>query len=57
MPGDGADMLLDGLLCQECFAIIDGDEPGYPRWCETCRQAGADVAAAVILKELSDEGG
>jgi len=31
--GDIADMILDGLVCQVCGELIDGDEPGYPRTC------------------------
>jgi hypothetical protein len=29
-------MILDGLLCEECGTLIDGDEPGYPRKCNLC---------------------
>lgn len=37
--GDGAEMVPNGLLCQECARFIDGDEPGYPRLCEDCEPA------------------
>ncbi len=29
-------MVLDGLLCECCGLLIDGEEPGYPRKCEDC---------------------
>ena len=53
--GDAADMLLDGLICQHCFEIIDGDAPGRPRWCARCRLAGYHNTDPVILKELADD--
>lgn len=34
--GDAAEMVLEGLLCQTCGDLIDGEEPGYPRFCEDC---------------------
>lgn len=34
--GDIADAMLDGLLCQICGELIDGEEPGYPRTCPAC---------------------
>ena len=34
--GEIAEMMLDGTLCQVCGSIIDGDTPGYPRYCEDC---------------------
>jgi len=34
--GDVADAILDGLFCQCCGELIDGDEPGYPRTCAGC---------------------
>lgn len=34
--GEIAEMMLDGTLCQVCGGIIDGDTPGYPRYCEDC---------------------
>lgn len=32
------DYVADGLCCQVCGAYIDGDEPGYMRTCEDCKQ-------------------
>lgn len=34
--GEIAEMVIEGLLCQECGCFIDGDTPGYPRSCEDC---------------------
>lgn len=34
--GDVAEMMLEGLLCEVCGELIDGDEPGYPRRCAGC---------------------
>lgn len=34
--GEAADEILEGLMCQSCGALIDGEEPGYPRNCEDC---------------------
>lgn len=28
--------VMEGLLCEDCGAFIDGDAPGYPRECEDC---------------------
>lgn len=34
--GDIADMILEGLLCQECGTFMEGAE-GFPRSCLICR--------------------
>lgn len=34
--GEIAEMMLDGTLCQICGSVIDGDTPGYPRFCLDC---------------------
>ncbi len=34
--GEAAEMALEGLLCECCSTLIDGEEPGYPRLCEDC---------------------
>lgn len=31
--GEAADMRLSGLLCEACGEMIDGEEPGFPRYC------------------------
>jgi hypothetical protein len=35
--GDVTDMILDGALCKECGALVDGEMPGWPRTCKDCR--------------------
>lgn len=32
-----AEKILEGILCQDCGELIDGDDPGYPRSCDDCR--------------------
>lgn len=34
--GEIADMMLDGILCEQCGCLIDGEETGYHRLCEDC---------------------
>lgn len=34
--GDSADSMVNGLLCEQCGVLIDGEEPGYPRSCSDC---------------------
>jgi len=34
--GDIADMMIEGLLCQQCGSHIDGETPGHPRYCADC---------------------
>ena len=33
-----AGQVMEGLLCEECGAYVDGDAPGYPRECEDCQE-------------------
>lgn len=40
--GEAADDLLEGLLCQVCGVVIDGDSPGFPRECDGCEREGTD---------------
>jgi len=36
--GDIADMVLDGVLCQYCGALMEDEAgPGYPRTCRDCK--------------------
>lgn len=35
--GEIAEAMLNGLLCEQCGALIDGEEPGYPRICSDCQ--------------------
>jgi hypothetical protein len=36
--GDIVEMMLEGILCQECGGYIDDDENGFPRTCEFCEE-------------------
>lgn len=36
--GEIAKMMLDGVLCEQCGTLINGEETGYPRLCEDCTQ-------------------
>lgn len=36
--GEIANMMVDGVLCQQCGVLVDGDVPGYPRYCEDCEK-------------------
>lgn len=38
--GDAADLNLEGVVCEICGDLIDGEETGYPRQCEDCEQEG-----------------
>ena len=40
--GDVADLIIEGLLCQYCGALIDGEAPGFPRACEGCDDEDED---------------
>ncbi|GGP07336.1 hypothetical protein GCM10011346_02920 [Oceanobacillus neutriphilus] len=33
---DTVDLMLEGNICQCCGDLIDGDDPGYPRDCDSC---------------------
>lgn len=41
--GDVADAMIEGFLCECCGTFIDGEEPGYPRYCspQCARDRGA----------------
>lgn len=34
--GEAAELIIEGVLCQVCGGMIDGEESGYPRSCEDC---------------------
>lgn len=38
--GDIADAMIEGLFCQHCGTLVDGEEVGYPRSCEECQDFG-----------------
>jgi hypothetical protein len=34
--GEIAEMIINGLLCEQCGSFIDDEEPVHPRKCEDC---------------------
>ena len=36
--GDIAEMILDGILCEQCGVFIDFEITGYPRLCNDCEE-------------------
>lgn len=38
---DMVEMMLEGLLCESCGELIDGEAPGYPRDCDWCEEENA----------------
>lgn len=34
--GDIAEMIINGILCEQCGVFIDFEEIGYPRLCNSC---------------------
>ena len=37
--GEAAESLLDGTMCEGCGVYLDGESPGYPRYCsKTCAE-------------------
>jgi len=38
--GEIADMILEGMLCEECGTFIDDECPDHPRKCAECAQKG-----------------
>lgn len=48
--GEIADMMLDGTLCGGCGDALDGESPGYPRYCsKDCEPEGHRDAARHLL--------
>lgn len=39
--GEIADSMIEGEMCQYCGVYLDGDRPGYPRSCSSCRPNSA----------------
>lgn len=37
--GEIAEMMINGYLCEGCGVFLDGEEPGFPRRCEDCKEA------------------
>jgi len=40
--------MLDGTLCEHCGTAIEGEAPGYPRYCS--RQCARKAKPAPVLK-------
>lgn len=41
--GEIAEAMLNGLFCEGCGELIDGDEPGFPRYCcKACKDGRVD---------------
>ena len=36
--GEITDMILEGILCEQCGVLIDGTATDYPRTCEDCEE-------------------
>lgn len=34
--GSHVDAVLEGVYCELCSVVVDGEAPGYPRICELC---------------------
>ncbi len=45
--GEIANAMLEGLFCEECGQLIDGEQPGYPRKCDDCKPRKQNKHAAV----------
>lgn len=54
--GEVADMTIDGTLCSGCGGLVDGESPGYPRWCNDCGGLSAEKAdrRAGALEDFSE---
>lgn len=51
--GEIADSMINGLLCCMCGVVLDGEEPGFPRYCS--KDCAEGIKNAVIVGEESDE--
>jgi hypothetical protein len=47
--GEIADMMINGEMCEMCGVVLDGESPGYPRYCskECADDRGADYSLVV----------
>lgn len=34
--GEIAEGIINGFWCEICGMMVDGDEPGFPRTCDSC---------------------
>lgn len=51
--GDIADMMLEGILCEQCGVYIDDRPPGHPRLCRACAR---DEARRELEKLRQEKG-
>ncbi|MEY5098688.1 MAG: hypothetical protein RJA36_1407 [Pseudomonadota bacterium] len=54
--GEIADMMLEGILCQECGDVIDvesDDSPGHPVTCDGCRRRHRTKAKKPVINAAS----
>lgn len=33
-----AEAIVEGLMCEDCGCLVDGDAPGFPRKCKECKE-------------------
>lgn len=52
--GEIAEMHLDGTLCECCGTFLDGETPGYPRYCSSdcAPDEDAEIAQEASIKTL-----
>lgn len=55
--GEIADAMINGELCEMCGVALDGDAPGYPRYCslECAQDRGAGPAQVVSQEDQFDD--
>lgn len=54
--GEIADMIIEGVLCEQCGAYV-GDEVGFPRSCPDCeRERTPKVKCAYCSKMVAPSG-
>lgn len=55
--GEIAEMHLDGTLCEMCGEFLDGESPGYPRYCskQCAEDRGCDVDHLIDLDNQDSE--
>jgi hypothetical protein len=55
--GEIADDMINGFVCAMCGVFLDGDEPGFPRYCSTecADDQGADHSLVIDTDEDEDE--
>ncbi len=38
-----AELIINGVICVECNAVVDGDAPGEARLCKECERKSDEV--------------